>query len=164
VTERTEGTRPSIRSRRWLFDIEIREPSTEHAISIQQVERWLDDVTSRLNEAVKQARLKMMRCPRALTPTRRPLVGKTTGLHLSWFVYHGAGKVTFSPEQVKPWEDTRAAMNSPWAPLWNPPVIPKNGKVVVQATFAAAGTYGLKALADDGALLGSDGVTVTVTQ
>ena len=98
-----------------------------------------------------------------LNPPARITVGKTRGLHLSWFVYRGAGKVAFSPEQVKTWEDTRAGMNSPWAPLWTPPRMPADGKVVVQATFAEPGTYVLKALADDGALLGEDGVTVTVT-
>jgi len=25
--------------------------------------------------------------------------------------------VTFDPPQIKPWEDTRAGANSPWAPL-----------------------------------------------
>ena len=43
-----------------MLDIEIREPSTKHAISIQQVERWLDGATTSPNEAVKKARLKMM--------------------------------------------------------------------------------------------------------
>jgi hypothetical protein len=99
-----------------------------------------------------------------MNPPARITVGKTRGLHLSWFVYRGPGKVTFSPEQIKTWEDTRAGMNSPWAPLWNPPVMPKDGKIVVQATFAEPGTYVLQALADDGALLGSDSVTVSVTK
>src|SRR5262245_18590703 len=98
-----------------------------------------------------------------MNPPARITVGKITGLHLSWFVYRGAGKVAFSPEQVKTWEDTRAGMNSPWAPLWTPPRLPADGKIVAQATFAEPGTYVLKALADDGALLGEDGVTVTVT-
>jgi len=100
----------------------------------------------------------------AMQPPARITVGKTNGLHLSWFVYRGSGNVTFSPEQTKPWEDTRAGMNSPWAPLWTPPRMPADGKVVVEATFAAPGTYVLKALADDGALLGSDSVTVSVTE
>jgi hypothetical protein len=39
------------------------------------------------------------------------------GLHLSWFMYRGPGKVTFTPEQIKVWEDTRTGANSPWAPL-----------------------------------------------
>jgi hypothetical protein len=99
-----------------------------------------------------------------MNPPARITVGKTRGLHLSWYVYRGSGKVTFSPEQIKTWEDTRAGMNSPWAPLWTPPVLPKDGKIVIQATFAEPGTYVLKALADDGALLGSDSVTVSVTK
>ena len=67
-------------------------------------------------------------------------------------------------EQIKTWEDTRAGANSPWAPLWAPPVLPADGKLVVQATFDAPGTYVLRGLADDGALFGGDSVTVTVTR
>jgi hypothetical protein len=99
---------------------------------------------------------------RAMLPPARVTVGKNVGLHLSWFVYRGAGAVTFDPVQVKPWEDTRAGANSPWAPLWTPPEMPADGKVVVHATFSAPGTYVLRGLADDGALFGSDEVTVTV--
>jgi hypothetical protein len=99
---------------------------------------------------------------RAMLPPARVTVGKNVGLHLSWFVYRGAGDVTFDPLQVKPWEDTRAGANSPWAPLWTPPEMPADGKVVVHATFSKPGTYVLRGLADDGALFGSDEVTVTV--
>ena len=73
-------------------------------------------------------------------------------------------KSSFSPEQVKTWEDTRAGMNSPWAPLWTPPRMPADGKLVAQATFSEPGTYVLKALADDGGLTGYQDVTVTVTK
>jgi hypothetical protein len=100
----------------------------------------------------------------AMNPPARITVGKTNGLHLSWFVYRGAGKVAFSPDQVKSWEDTRAGMNSPWAPLWTPPRLPADGRIVTEATFSAPGTYVLKALADDGALTGFQDVTVTVTK
>jgi hypothetical protein len=99
---------------------------------------------------------------RAMQPPSRVTVGKNVGLHLSWFVYRGAGAVKFDPEQVKPWEDTRAGANSPWAPLWTPPEMPADGKVVVHATFSEPGTYVLRGLADDGALFGGDDVTVTV--
>jgi hypothetical protein len=99
---------------------------------------------------------------RAMTPPARVTVGKNVGLHLSWFVYRGAGTVTFDPQQVKPWEDTRAGANSPWAPLWTPPEMPADGRVVVHATFSEPGTYVLRGLADDGALFGGDEVTVTV--
>ena len=99
---------------------------------------------------------------RAMLPPSRVTVGKNVGLHLSWYVYRGSGGVTFDPPQVKPWEDTRAGANSPWAPLWTPPEMPADGKVVVHATFSEPGTYVLRGLADDGALFGSDEVTVTV--
>jgi hypothetical protein len=43
-----------------VLDIEVREPATKHAISLQQVERWLDGATTSPNEASRKARLKMM--------------------------------------------------------------------------------------------------------
>ena len=97
-----------------------------------------------------------------LAPPTRITVGKNVGLHLSWYVYRGAGTVTFSPEQIKPWEDTRVGANSPWAPLWIPPTLPADGRIVTTVTFAAPGRYVLRGVADDGALLGSEDVTVTV--
>jgi len=99
-----------------------------------------------------------------LNPPVRITVGKNVGLHLSWFVYRGAGKVTFDPEQIKAWEDTRTGANSPWAPVWIAPEMPADGRVVVRATFAEPGTYVLHGVADDGALLGQDSVTVTVSR
>jgi hypothetical protein len=99
---------------------------------------------------------------RAMLPPARVTVGKSVGLHLSWFVYRGTGTVTFDPEQIKPWEDTRAGANSPWAPVWTAPDMPADGKVVAHATFSEPGTYVLRGLADDGALFGSDDLTVTV--
>jgi hypothetical protein len=101
---------------------------------------------------------------RAYTPPTRVTVGKTVGLHLSWFVFRGPGKVQFDPPQVKVWEDTRTGANSPWAPLWVPPPVPRDGRWVAQATFDTAGTYILRALADDGALLGYRDLVVTVTE
>jgi hypothetical protein len=97
-------------------------------------------------------------------PPVRLTVGKWLGLHLSWFVYRGAGKVTFDPIQVKPWEDTRAGANSPWAPIWTAPPVPEGGRYEATATFSEPGTYVLRARADDGALLGDDELTVTVTK
>ena len=104
-----------------------------------------------------------LRANRALLPPARATVGKNVGLHLSWFVYRGPGSVTFTPTQIKAWEDTRAGANSPWAPVWSAPDLTSDGRVVVEATFSEPGTYVLRALADDGALLGVDEVTVTVT-
>jgi len=100
----------------------------------------------------------------ALRPPARVTVGKINGLHLSWFVYRGQGSVVFDPRQVKTWEDTRTGANSPWAPLWQPPAVPADGKYVVTATFAEPGTYVLRARADDGALTSDEDVTVTVTR
>lgn len=100
----------------------------------------------------------------ALTPPSRLTVGKRVGLHLSWFVYRGDGSVSFEPAQVKVWEETRTGANSPWAPLWVPPAIPLDGKHEVRVTFAAPGTYVLRARADDGALYGDQDMTITVTR
>ena len=97
-------------------------------------------------------------------PPVRITVGKNVGLHLAWYVYRGAGTVTFSPDQIKVWEDTRAGANSPWAPIWVPPAMPDDGRTTVQATFAEPGTYVLRGLADDGSLLGYDDVTVVVAR
>jgi hypothetical protein len=99
-----------------------------------------------------------------MSPPTRITVGKNLGLHLSWFVYRGAGKVTFDPPQVKAWEDTRAGANSPWAPLWAAPKLPEDGKQEVQVTFSEPGTYVLRCRADDGALVADEELTIVVTR
>jgi hypothetical protein len=104
------------------------------------------------------------RVNRAMMPPSRSTVGKNVGLHVSWFVYRGAGDVTFDPIQIKSWEDTRAGANSPWAPIWVAPDMPADGKVPAKVTFSEPGTYVLRGLADDGALTGSADVTVTVSK
>jgi hypothetical protein len=101
---------------------------------------------------------------RVMMPPQRITVGKMVGLHLSWFVYRGPGRAQFDPPQVKPWEDTRSGANSPWAPLWFPPAIPADGKYTATVTFGEPGTYVLRARADDGALLGDQELTVTVSK
>ena len=102
----------------------------------------------------------------AMLPPTRVTVGKNVGLHLSWLAYRApaGAEVTYEPSQVKPWEDTRAGANSPWAPIWAPPPMSPDGKVPVKITFSQPGTYVLRGLADDGALTGYDEVTVTVTK
>jgi hypothetical protein len=100
----------------------------------------------------------------AYNPPSRITVNKRTGLHMMWFVYRGEGQARFDPMQIKPWEDTRTGANSPWAPLWTVPPVPKDGKYTATVTFAAPGTYVLRARADDGALLGDDELTVTVSR
>jgi hypothetical protein len=98
-----------------------------------------------------------------LTPPVRPTVRKTIGLHLSWFVYRGTGRVTFTPEQIEVWEDTRNGANSPWAALWFAPEFPPDGKTTTTVTFTKPGEYLLRALADDGAFTGFQDVSVVVT-
>ena len=71
--------------------------------------------------------------------------------------------VTFSPEQIMSWEDTRAGANSPWAPVWVAPPLPADGKHTVWATFSEPGVYVLRSRADDGALTADGQVTITVT-
>ena len=43
-----------------VLDVEVREPGSKHAISLQQVERWLAGATTNPSEASKKAKLKMM--------------------------------------------------------------------------------------------------------
>ena len=100
----------------------------------------------------------------AMIPPTRITVGKTIGLHLSCFVYRGAGRVTFEPPQPKAWEDTRAGANSPWAPLWAPPKLPADRKVPVQVTFAEPGAYVIRCVADDGALTAVEDKTIEVVR
>jgi hypothetical protein len=100
----------------------------------------------------------------AVQPPTRVTVGKNLGLHLSWFVYRGAGKVTFTPAQIKSWEDTRAGANSPWAPIWFAPPVSADGRVTIQAVFDDPGAYQLRVVADDGSLTANENVTVNVTR
>jgi hypothetical protein len=87
------------------------------------------------------------------------------GLRFSWSVYRGrAAAVTFSPEQMKTWMDTRVYANSPWSPPFLIPEPPADGKFVVQTTFAEPGTYVLRAIASDGSLFTYENVTVDVTR
>ena len=85
-----------------------------------------------------------------------------TGMRLSWFVYRGAGKVTFDPPQVEVWEDHRDGANSPWASGFKTPPAPAGGKWETKATFSAPGTYVLRCLASDGALLAFEDVMFVV--
>lgn len=96
-------------------------------------------------------------------PPAQGSVRKSNGLHLSWFHYRGPGAVHFDPPQIKTWEDLRVGANSPWAPVWFAPSLPADGRVSTTVTFAAPGTYVLRARADDGPATTDEDVTVTVT-
>jgi hypothetical protein len=107
--------------------------------------------------------LEAFRSRRMTLPPTRVTVGKIVGLHASWFVYRGAGRVAFDPAQIASWEDTRTGGNSPWAPLWTPPELPEDGKVSVRAWFYDPGEYIIRVRADDGALTADGMVTIVVT-
>ena len=98
-----------------------------------------------------------------MTPPSRLTVLKTVGLHLSWFVYRGTGHVTFEPEQIETWEDTREGANSPWAPMWFAPAFPSDGRTATMVTFTKPGEYVLRALADDGAVTAFQDISMVVT-
>lgn len=107
--------------------------------------------------------------PRAMPPpllrlgrTGRGTPDSASGLRLSWFVYRGAGKVTFDPPQIKVWEDDRDGQNSPWSAGWATPPTPPGGRWIVWATFSEPGTYLLRCLAHDGGLSASEDVTFVV--
>ena len=87
------------------------------------------------------------------------------GLRFSWIVYRGnAAAVTFTPDQMKTWTDTRAYANSPWSPPWTIPLPPANNTWEVHATFAEPGTYVLRGVASDGSLFTYENVTIVVTK
>ena len=80
-------------------------------------------------------------------------------------MYRGqASAVTFNPEQMKAWTDTRAWANSPWSPPFDIPEPPVDGKWVTLVTFREPGVYVLRAVASDGSLFTYQNVTVTVTR
>jgi hypothetical protein len=88
--------------------------------------------------------------------------GSVTGLRFAWYVYRGAGAITFDPPMpFKVWEDQRGG--SPWSPGWQPPPIPQGNRWVYNVIFPAPGTYVLRALAHNGSMFSYEDVTLTVT-
>lgn len=87
------------------------------------------------------------------------------GMRFAWTVFRGAAKdVSFSPEQLKAWMDTRAFGNSPWSPPYVLPELPPDDRYVTEVTFAQPGEYILRAVASDGSHFNYENVTVTVTR
>lgn len=43
-----------------VLEVAVRAPATSHAISLQQIERWLAGATRNPNESMKKAKLKML--------------------------------------------------------------------------------------------------------
>ena len=98
-------------------------------------------------------------------PPSAVVISSGPGLRFSWTVYRGkAAAVTFSPDQMKTWTDSRAYANSPWSPPYNIPEPPANGEWDTKVTFDEPGTYVLRAVASDGSLFTYQNVTVTVTR
>ena len=70
--------------------------------------------------------------------------------------------MTFSPEQLKAWIDTRVWGNSPWSPPYILPEPPADSRWVADATFAQPGDYVLRAVASDGSHFTYENVAITV--
>ena len=101
----------------------------------------------------------------AYRPPRQIVPGNPPGLRFAWIVYRGdASKVTFYPEQLKMWQDTRVYANSPWSFPYLIPPVPEDGRFETAVTFDEPGTYVLRALAGDGALTTSANLMITVTR
>ena len=96
-------------------------------------------------------------------PPLSVIITSGPGLRFSWIVYRGkASAVTFSPEQMKTWTDSRSYANSPWSPPYAIPEPPADGKWNTEVSFSEPGTYVLRAVASDGSLFTYDDVTITV--
>ena len=104
------------------------------------------------------------RLEKALRPPIRGTVDRVVGMTFSWLVYRGSGEVSFSPLQVKTWEDTRAFQNSPWSPFWAPPEMPEDGVVRTEIIFHEPGEYVMRGRADDGGLTGDVDLIVRVIE
>jgi hypothetical protein len=99
----------------------------------------------------------------------RPPVAVTAqsgaGLRFAWSVFRGkASAVTFKPDQMKTWMDTRAYGNSAWSPPYIIPEPPADGRWTADVVFSEPGTYVLRGVASDSGLFTYENVTVTVTK
>ena len=105
--------------------------------------------------------------PRTLMQTGQVTPDSASALWQAWFVYRGPGQaVTFDPLQTFVWEDMRPASeggNSNWSLGWQAPAAPADNRWTATATFAAPGSYVLRAWADDGGLMSYEDITVVVT-
>ncbi len=87
------------------------------------------------------------------------------GLRFSWTVYRGPeSKATFTPTQFKTYTDTRMYANSPWAPPFEIPQPPEDGRWTAEVVFDEPGEYVLRGIASDGSLFTYQNVNVTVTR
>jgi hypothetical protein len=117
-----------------------------------------DNIPKRRDRPVPATAAAIYRPPSAIVPQSGP------GIRFSWIVYRGpASHVTFSPDQMKTWTDTRAYANSPWSPPYTIPAPPPGDRWEATATFDQPGTYVLRGVASDGSIFTYQNVTVTVT-
>jgi hypothetical protein len=136
----------------------------DSAVAEGSAEGTSEDVAEEGDEEDKEEEVppELQALRRALNEPNRVTVAKRVGLHFTWFVYRGENRTTFAPIQIKPWEDSRAFMNSPWSPFWEAPPTPEGDRWVVQVTFDKPGTYVLHGRADDGAVYADQEITITV--
>ena len=103
--------------------------------------------------------------PRLPGPSSSLAARSGPGLRFSWMVFRGkASAVTFTPDQMKTWMDTRPYANSPWSPPYAIPEPPPGNKWIASATFQEPGAYVLRGVASDGSLFTYDNVTVNVSR
>lgn len=107
--------------------------------------------------------------PNSAAAVYRPPVAVTAssgpGLRFAWSVFRGkASAVTFKPDQMKTWMDTRAYANSGWSPPYIVPDPPADGRWTADVIFSEPGTYVLRAVASDSSLFTYENLTVTVTK
>ena len=172
-------TRANIPPVNELIGDEIRTVKVGQALTFQT--RVTDDGVPEPFDPMRRARMlggaaalvtpEMIRHRMMMMPPPKPTVAKNNGLYLSWNVYRApetAGEVQdivhFDPPQVKPWEDTRPAANSPWSWMWVPPELPEDNIHQVSVSFDEPGTYVLWGRADDGGLYSDQYLTVNVTR
>jgi hypothetical protein len=99
--------------------------------------------------------------PNRRVGSREPVVWGGS-LRVAWYVYRGAGAVTFEPEQLRVFPDPKLGSPFDPPPIWQP--LPKDGRSIVQATFKAPGDYVLRVMAHDGGLGTYEEVRVRVDE
>lgn len=118
-----------------------------------------DNLPPRRDRARSQGVDQLYRPPSSIVAISGP------GLRFSWTVYRGpAAKASFEPAQFKTYTDTRVYANSPWAPPFEIPQPPKDGRWTAEVVFDEPGEYVLRGIASDGSLFTYQNVNVTVTR
>jgi hypothetical protein len=118
-----------------------------------------DNLPARRDRPRRQGSDQLYRPPSSIVAISGP------GLRFSWTVYRGpAAKASFEPTQFKTYTDTRMYANSPWAPPFEIPQPPEDGRWSAEVVFDEPGEYVLRGIASDGSLFTYQNVNVTVTR